>query len=177
MATDFSRGGRVTGRNGWGRRGTVAATVWLCVAACGSGAQDPGTGSAGAEASEEADRRAITEASRAFSAAYVAGDTASIRDLYTDDAVLLPPGGEVRGRDAIVRYFAPGPRRVNEAHAMTSSELRIDGDRAVDLGTWSNTWRIGGGEPSRAEERYLVVWRRGADGRWRIEIDMWHRPG
>jgi len=41
---------------------------------------------------------------------------------------------------------------------------------------WSNTWRRGGEAPQSAEGRYLVVWRRGSDGRWRIEYDMWHRP-
>lgn len=164
----------------WGaeRRG-VGVILAVFAAACG-GDGPPGPGAAveveAPEVAEAAAREAITAASRSFSAAYVAGDTAAIRALYTDDAVLLPPGREVRGRDAIVRYFAPGPNRVNEAHAMTSSELRIDGDRAVDIGTWSNTWRIGDGERSSASERYLVVWRRGGDGRWRIEVDMWHRP-
>ena len=130
-----------------------------------------------AEAAAQSDDGArIAAASRAFSAAYVRGDTAGIRALYTDDAVLLPPGREVRGVDQIVRYFAPGPRRVNLTHAMESSELRITGDIAVDTGTWSNTWRIGDGEPQSAADQYLVVWRREADGRWRIEYDMWHRP-
>jgi ketosteroid isomerase-like protein len=90
--------------------------------------------------------------------------------------VLLPPGSEVYGRDRIVRYFAPGPRRVNLRHAMESAELRVTGDVAIDVGTWSNRWRIGEGEVQEAADRYLVVWRRGADGRWRIEYDMWHRP-
>jgi metallo-beta-lactamase class B len=49
------------------------------------------------------DRAAIAAASRTFSDAYVRGDTATIRGLYTPDAVLLPPGREIRGRDAIVR--------------------------------------------------------------------------
>lgn len=132
---------------------------------------------AGADAQEASvDAQAIGAASAAFSAAYVAGDTATIRSLYTTDAVLLPPGREIRGRNAIVRYFAPSPGRVNLTHEMRSSELRISGDEAVDIGTWSNGWRVGDGEPQEVADRYLVVWRKGADGRWRIEFDMWHRP-
>lgn len=124
-------------------------------------------------------RRAAAEiatASRSFSDAYVAGDTATIRELYTEDAVLLPPEGEVRGRDAIVRYFEPSPRRTNVSHAMESTDLRIRGRTAIDAGTWHNTIRVDGGPEREASGRYLVIWTRGDDGRWRIEYDAWHRP-
>lgn len=130
----------------------------------------------GAALPQSADAVAIAAASRAFSEAYVAGDVPSIRALYTEDAVLLPPGGEVRGREAIGRYFSPGPGRTNLSHSMESEELRIAGDVAIDIGTWHNTWRSGEGDSRTASERYLIVWRRGSDGRWRIEFDMWHRP-
>ena len=133
--------------------------------------------SVGAAFSGEAeDRAAINAASRNFSVAFVAGDTAAIRALYTEDAVLLPPGREVHGRDAIVRYFAPNPIRTQLAHAMTTEDLRIHGEVAIDAGTWSNTFRGADGEQYSASERYLVIWRRSTDGAWRIEYDMWHRP-
>ena len=126
--------------------------------------------------SAEEDRASVLSQSRAFSAAYVAGDTAGVREVYMTDAMLLPPGREIAGQDAIVRYFGPVENRTNLAHAMTSSRLDIIGDVAIDVGTWSNTWRIGDGEEQTASERYLVVWRRGPDGVWRILQDMWHRP-
>lgn len=149
------------------RKGALLWTVLLSAVACAPRAVT----------AQQEGAAAIAAASRAFSDAYVGGDTATIRTLYTPDAVLLPPGREVRGGDAIVRYFAPGPRRVNVSHAMESSELRIEEDVAIDVGTWHNTWRIGDGAEQSASERYLIVWRRGADGQWRIEYDMWHRPG
>lgn len=127
-------------------------------------------------AGEAEDRAAIDAASRNFSAAFVAGDTAAIRELYTKDAVLLPPGREIHGRDAIARFFAPNPLRTQLAHAMTSEDLRIHGDMAIDSGTWSNTFRGADGEQYSASERYLVIWRRATDGAWQIEYDMWHRP-
>lgn len=131
---------------------------------------------ASAAAGNDSAAAAIAMASRAFSSAYVAGDTATIRELYTEDAVLLPPGGEVRGRDAIGRYFGPSARRENVSHAMESTDLRIRGRTAIDAGTWHNTIRIDGGPEREASGRYLVVWTRGEDGRWRIEYDVWHRP-
>lgn len=123
-----------------------------------------------------AEASAVAEASAAFSRAYVAGDLAAIRSLYTHDALLLPPGGRVQGVERIVRYFAPGPGRENLSHAMRSERVEIFDSVAVDAGTWSNTWRVDGGPVREASDRYLVVWRRGDDGRWRIAYDVWHRP-
>ena len=150
------------------RRGVTGATASLALAVAMS---LWGTGVSAQTASD-----AIAAASRAFSEAYMAGDTATIRGLYTDDGMLLPPGRRVEGRDAIARYFAPGPRRVNTHHAMVSDRLEVTGDVAVDVGTWYNRWRMDGGAEQEAEGAYLVVWRRGDDGRWRIQYDAWHRP-
>ncbi len=127
-------------------------------------------------ADDAADRAAIGVASRAFSAAYVANDTAALGQVYADSGVLLPPGREVRGRAAIQRYFAWGPNYRQVAHAMHSAQLTISGDMAVDVGTWTSTGQRADGPASVASERYLVVWVREHDGRWRILYDMWHRP-
>lgn len=151
--------------------------AWVAEAFHGIGRRDTGDAAVPATIEEdENDRSRIAAAGQAFSRAYVAGDTAAIRDFYTPDAVLLPPDGEVRGRDAIVRYYAPGPRLRQLHHAMISHDLRVVGDLAVDAGTWTNTVQRVGQPPREASGRYLVVWRRSGDGRWRIEYDVWHRP-
>ncbi len=123
-----------------------------------------------------ADSASIAMASRAFSAAYVANDTAALGQVYADSAALLPPGREVRGRAAIQRYFAWGPNYRQLAHSMQTSRLTINGDLAVDVGTWTSTGQRGEQPASTVSERYLVVWVREQDGHWRILYDMWHRP-
>ena len=150
-----------------GTTSILAACLLMAVAPPGAAGQGPG---------HAADSLAVLAASRAFSDAYVAGDMETLGSVYTEDAALYPPGSVIRGRDAIRRYFAPGPNRTNLSHAMTSERLTFDGDVAVDVGVWSNTLRRGSDAPQSAEGRYLVVWRREPDGRWRIEHDMWHRP-
>jgi ketosteroid isomerase-like protein len=122
------------------------------------------------------DSIAIAEASRAFSAAYVRNDTAALGRVYSDSAVLLPPNREIRGRAAIQRYFAWRGDYRQLAHRMESSHLTIDGDLAVDVGSWTSTGQRGDAEPTTASERYLVVWVRESDGAWRMLYDMWHRP-
>jgi len=122
------------------------------------------------------DRAAISAASRAFSAAYIANDVEGLKAIYTADAVLLAPGKEIRGRNEAGEYFRwrPGYRQVD--HAMTTDELLVRGDTAIDVGTWHSIGQRGDAEPSSASGRYLVVWVRESDGAWRIKYDMWHRP-
>ena len=122
------------------------------------------------------DEARIAAASRAFSVAYVSGDLKTLGELYTHDAVLLPPNRDVLGRDAIREYFTSGPNRKQVAHAMVSIELLVDGDTAIDMGTWNSTWQRKDEPAQSASGRYLVVWRRGKDGAWRMQYDMWHRP-
>lgn len=129
-----------------------------------------------AQATRAADSAAIAAASRAFSAAYMRNDTVALGDAYVDSAVAYPPGREIVGRAAIRHSFAwpEGYRQI--AHAMTSERLTIDGDMAIDVGTWTSTGQREGQEPRTASERYLVVWIRQADGQWKILYDMWHQP-
>lgn len=144
--------------------------IWLLVVICGLAAGSVSEAQANPTAQE------IIAASRAFSAAYVRGDTTALAELYTQDALLLPPGRAVRGRVNVALFFAPKPNRQTLSHAMESEELEIEGGIAVDVGTWRNTWRRGEAAEQSASGRYLIVWRRGDDGRWRIAYDMWHRP-
>lgn len=152
-------------------RGRARRVRWLLLTALTLGC---GTAEGGRE--RAGDEAAIRAASRAFSDAYVTGDLTTLGELYTEDGLALPPGRAVQGREAVRSYFAPGPNRVNLAHAMESERLEVLGDVATDVGMWTNTWRIGDGDPQTATGRYLVVWRRGYDGRWRMQYDMWHRP-
>jgi uncharacterized protein (TIGR02246 family) len=141
----------------------LSASLLLAVAAAPGSAQS-------AAVEEELD--ALRSA---FSAALVASDGETVASMYTDDGVLLPPGREIRGKDRIGRYFTTGRDYVQVAHSMIPDEVDVDGNTAYEIGRWSSTTRREGQGEVTASDRYLLVWRRGADGRWRIVYDMWHR--
>lgn len=121
-------------------------------------------------------REMLADINRAFSAAYIAGDAAGVAALYTEDGILIPPGRTVRGRGAIQRYFTAPPGRRQVDHRLTTEDLWIEGATATEIGTWFSVTEREGEPPDTASERYLLVWRRGTDGRWRMKVDMWHRP-
>lgn len=130
-----------------------------------------------AQASYAADSTVIAAAARAFSAAYLRNDTLALADAYADSAIAFPPGRRaVAGPAAIGHLFAwpPGYRQL--AHQLTIEHLQIQGDLAVDVGTWNSTGQREGKDPVAASGRYLVTWVRGADGRWKILYDIWQPP-
>lgn len=120
--------------------------------------------------------RSIVEMSRRFSTAFVAQDLDTLAEIYAEDAVLLPPGRELHGREAATAWFETGGRYQQLAHSMDSHRLDLHGDTAVDVGTWTSTSQRANQEPRTVSGRYLVVWERGRDGVWRIAYDVWHNP-
>lgn len=121
-------------------------------------------------------KTAIAEASRLFSAAFVRNDVVALKTSYTGDAVLLPPGRIIRGRDAAGEYFRWGPRHQQISHSVRSEEVTVRGETAIDVGIWHSGYRHADEPPVSACGRYLAVWVLEDDDRWRMRYDAWDRP-
>jgi uncharacterized protein (TIGR02246 family) len=125
----------------------------------------------------EADRAAIVRAGDDWVHAARAGDAESMADLYTQDAVLLlqdaPP---VLGRAAIQEWFAHFPS-IRAVH-LERERIEGHGDLAYVWGLYEMTLSIPGvPEPLHDRGTYVEVWRKQADGAWRIALDMAHSGG
>lgn len=148
----------------------AAPLVLMLMPPASAGAQTPSTASG-----DSSDVAAILEQSRRFSAAYVAGDVDTLVSIYTEDGVAAPGGRDfVRGQEALRRLWTLPEGRVVTQHRATPSELHVDGDLAYDWGYYE-----GAAGPPDAQQpfsgKYLIVWRRGPDGVWRMAHDMWNR--
>lgn len=128
--------------------------------------------------SAAADSAAIHRVSREFSAAYVRGDAAAMGAMYTDDAVIFPDRSEaIAGREAIQRYWTLAPGARVTRHVATPTQIRVEGDIAYDYGVYEIAGEQGGRTWGPSHGKYVIVWRRGADGAWRMQLDMWNsRP-
>ncbi|MBW3671638.1 MAG: SgcJ/EcaC family oxidoreductase [Acidobacteria bacterium] len=120
-------------------------------------------------------RAAIERNAAAWGDAVNRGDLDTLVDLYTQDALLMPPGSEsLRGRTG-VRQFAQGfstysPRDV----ALTVEEVEVCGDTAYEVGSYSMSLQPPGQNRFTDRGKYIVVWKRGADGMWRIHRDIFN---
>lgn len=121
------------------------------------------------------DEDAIAAATLAWEKAYNAGNGAEVGALYSVDAALLPPGGaQVNGRQAITEFWsgaiASGLANVD----LETLELEIAGDKAIDVGRLSGTVPAEGGGTTAVAGKFIVIWKRGDDGAWRLHRDIWN---
>jgi uncharacterized protein (TIGR02246 family) len=141
-------------------------SAWIGVAVVVLGAT-PARGQDTVEAGAAFDR-----AYEEFSRAYGDGDPAGVATLYTEDAWYLAPGDSIR-RGEVVRHFEwlssyePGTGPVVEFEIV---DRAVAGDLAYDIGYY-RIRAAGAPEGSGSGGKFIVVWKRGADGTWRIHAD------
>lgn len=125
---------------------------------------------ASAESRQQIDRAIEAQYAR-FSEGYRRADPDMVADLYTDDAVYLLQDQDVlRGRAAVreefARFLAPFRERGEQGAVIRFEivERDVQGDLAYDVGYYAV------GQGPRAG-KFLVIWKRGSDGVWRIHAD------
>lgn len=113
---------------------------------------------------------AIRGAEKALADAFEASDPTAWVDFYTDDATFVGPGmPAIEGRDALL----------SAAPSVVISSMEIVADSTIGAGDFAATqgrgsWVNGpkGSDGPRVRRRFLMVWRRDADGRWRIAREL-----
>jgi uncharacterized protein (TIGR02246 family) len=109
--------------------------------------------------------------------------TAATRDLeqivsyWTDDAVIYTPGeAPVAGKEAIRKYVGESLKVPGFAITWTPTRAEVSrsGDLGYTIGTNSITVPGNQGGTATVEGRYVTVWKKGQDGRWRCVIDTWN---
>ena len=119
----------------------------------------------------DAVRKAVEDGNRKFGAAAGRKDYAGLAALYTDNAKLLPPDAPiVTGRKAIEEFWRAAAAALGLISVtLKTLDLEVTGDTACEVGEADLT--LGSGQ---AKVKYLVVWRRGGDGQWRLHRDIWN---
>lgn len=104
------------------------------------------------------------------------GDFDAIGEMYTEDAVILPPGPRtISGRAAIQRFWQQG-RRLRELRFETTGVKRLGGNALRELGTLHIRVR-GPGRPAREMSgKYVAVWQM-IGGQWKLESSIWNGSG
>ena len=110
-----------------------------------------------------------------FSQAYMDGDAAAMTAFYTEDAVIFPTNSHhIRGKEAIQRYWTLPPGRTITHHKLSPTEIVISDSMASDFGVYEVSGVNGDVAWGPVQGKYVVVWKLGVDGDWRMYLDMWN---
>jgi uncharacterized protein (TIGR02246 family) len=113
--------------------------------------------------------KAIEDTVARYVEASHAGDADALADLYTDDAVLLPPDHPpIRGREAIRSYWRQG---TDEGLEVTTLTVEVDG--AVGYLAGQYTLPATDEEPADSG-KYVMCLKQQHDGSWKLTVDIWN---
>jgi uncharacterized protein (TIGR02246 family) len=120
-------------------------------------------------------RQAIEQVNSQVMAAFNAGDAAAIASLYSDTAKMLPPDAtEIAGREAIQELWQSWLDDGLKDLTLEAIEVEASGDLAYEIGSFSMQAPAENNTMMMATGNYVVVWKRGADGNWRLHVDTWN---
>jgi uncharacterized protein (TIGR02246 family) len=152
----------------------VALLAMNFVAACSNqqkqAAQPPDT--------RAADEAAIRAAVIDWSKAAQAKDANKATSFYADDAMQFDDKGPlVKGKDNIRAGWEqmlamPGP---GLTFATTGVEVARSGELAYEYGTYDFATRDKKGEITDEKGKYVTVWKKQADGSWKVAADIDNR--
>lgn len=122
------------------------------------------------------DRQAIIDHGAVWSAAYAARDLEGLMALYEPDAwVMLGGQPALKGREAVRRYFAQafsGPAGENRIE-LAIEDVQVKGRLAQLVSLFRLTVQTDPAVPAKVfTGRSLLIYKKGADGRWRIWRDI-----
>jgi ketosteroid isomerase-like protein len=121
------------------------------------------------------DISAIRAAEKALAEAFESPDLTVWVDFNTDDAIFVGPGvPAIEGRSA---FLDAAPLISISSMEIVAGSTLGTGDFAATLGR--ATWVSGpkGSDAPRVRRRFLMVWRREPDGRWRIARELLNEDG
>lgn len=117
----------------------------------------------------------LRQAEERWTELWNAKDAAGLSMTYTEDGMRLPPdGSRVQGRKALQEMFEEefGAGQINRK--LEPTDVGYDGNLAWVVGDFSFDFPTEGGAVGTATGNYTAVYRKEADGVWRIVVATWN---
>jgi uncharacterized protein (TIGR02246 family) len=120
-------------------------------------------------------RSAIEEVIAQFEKAANAKDAATIANMYTDDATLMPPGAPpIKGRNNIQQFWQSFMDAGAGDVKLRVTEVNSFGDTAYEIGSFEAKLPNPQGGTVRGQGKYVVIWKRQPDGSSRLHVDIFN---
>ena len=120
-------------------------------------------------------RAFIEKQAVAFSEAFARGDFKALAAMYTEDALVLPPEGEIVTGAPAIEAFWKGVRDSGVKGAtLIVTDVSSSGDMAAEVGKAVLTIKPPNQPELSQTVKYLVVWKRQKGGTWKLYRDIWN---
>ncbi len=126
-----------------------------------------------APADAAAVRAAIERANADWAAASLRHDAAAIAAQYTEDAIIMGPGGPAATGRAVIQAGVAEMPTILEPR-MTIAEVEVFGTTALERGTFHMKFALPGQAPLTDDGKYLTEWKQGSDGVWRRHREIFN---
>ena len=107
-----------------------------------------------------------------WSKAAASGDVARVVSYYSDDAVIYPPNAPaVSDHAGIQKTWQTMLADPKAKLSWTTNNAGVDGNTGFTAGSY----QVAGPDGAVLEKgKYLCVWQKGKDGKWKAVHDMWN---
>jgi uncharacterized protein (TIGR02246 family) len=121
-------------------------------------------------------RARLDKMAKDFADAWNRGDDKSVAAAYTEDAMVMAPDSElVKGRPAIEAFWGEGRKAGFKNMRLEVTDFESSGDYLIETGkAWLDFQPAGQAAATAQAYKYLVVWKKQADGSWKIHRDIWN---
>ncbi len=119
-------------------------------------------------------RKLIEANNKAFVEAFNRGDAAAVANMYTSDALLLPPNNPIIvGRQGIREFWQKLITAGLKVVSLETERVEACGDTAYEVGYYTLTIPTAAGGTVTDQGKYIVVWKREAR-KWKLARDIWN---
>jgi len=121
--------------------------------------------------------RALRDLDAQWSAAAGTKDLEKTVSYYADDANVMPPNGPAATtKEAIRAAWKELLTTAGASISWTASKVEVasSGDIAYTTGAYQLTMNDAGGKSVPDHGKYLEVWKKQADGSWKVVADIWN---
>lgn len=120
-------------------------------------------------------RQAVEDTNRALMEALKRGDAASMVARFTEDATLLPPNREpIHGKQGVKAFYKAATDMGVTAGILDTVHVECVGDVAYEIGGYTAEIQLESGEMTTDGGKYVHIWKRQADGSWKLHVDIWN---
>jgi uncharacterized protein (TIGR02246 family) len=121
--------------------------------------------------------RILRDLDAQWSKAAAAKDLEQTIAYYSDDAIVLPPNSQSATTKEAIRNVWKELLATPKL-AITWKPSRVEFGKAGDMawvsGIYELTMNDANGEPTNDRGKYIEVWKKQADGKWKCGADMWN---